>query len=120
MHGKWTNVKINPFTKCQQYYFAKNSILAIFVVLLNKFQINLYRYLLFSGSLGGNQQVTIQGSGFDVSVTTVTICGNPCEAVASATQTSSSFVCSTPPSSGKKIYYKIKTDFFNFFISSEK
>ncbi|KAL3886657.1 hypothetical protein ACJMK2_026637 [Sinanodonta woodiana] len=51
------------------------------------------------GGIAGGQTVTISGKGFDGNATSVTICGNFCNAVSTATQSATSFVCSTPQAS---------------------
>ncbi|ESO84871.1 hypothetical protein LOTGIDRAFT_131466, partial [Lottia gigantea] len=51
-----------------------------------------------SGSVAGGQTLTITGSGFVTASMVVTICGEACALDLEASQTSSSYVCITPPS----------------------
>ncbi|KAL3886654.1 hypothetical protein ACJMK2_026634, partial [Sinanodonta woodiana] len=48
------------------------------------------------GGIAGGQTVTISGQGFDHNATSVTICGNACDAILTASQSATSFICLTP------------------------
>ncbi|KAK3587658.1 hypothetical protein CHS0354_042441 [Potamilus streckersoni] len=51
------------------------------------------------GGIAGGQTVTISGQGFDYNATSVTICGKVCDAISTAAQSSTRFICLTPLSS---------------------
>ncbi|XP_050416785.2 fibrocystin-L [Patella vulgata] len=53
-----------------------------------------------TGSSSGGQSVTLSGSGFVRGSMTVTVCGQPCSLQSTAQQTSTSYVCLTPPATG--------------------